>query len=271
MKLNQVHITTPEHISVSFRVAGLGSRAASHMIDSFIIMILYSSLLFSFVLLSDYMPQITSEGYILAILILILSFLWFFYFILFEFFAAGRTPGKMLIGLRVVQDNGQSITFLSAVLRNILRLIDLLPAIYVIGILMIFFHTRHKRIGDLAAGTMVIYENRRRRRKSGIEKELEQRGIGVGRIHLDERASQKIGVREWKLLKTYVDRWPSLNDRDRDRMTVQVADILLPLVGLDAKGKPYAELENDLFALYLQLREDWEFGHAKSDGKSKDE
>ncbi|MFK4996937.1 RDD family protein [Bacillus sp. N9] len=60
------------------------------------------------------------------------------YFIVFEFVSGGRTIGKRVIGIRVIQDNGHSITFLSSLIRNLLRVIDSLPTSYLLGMIMIF-------------------------------------------------------------------------------------------------------------------------------------
>ena len=264
MKSEQIDITTPEHVSLKFHLAGLGSRGAAHIIDWLILLALFFSGSFGLIKLGvDFFPFLfeTVSGYVLAAIILALFFLFWGYFILFEFFLAGRTPGKMLIGIRVIQDNGQSITFLSSVLRNVLRVIDLLPTLYLLGILMIFFHSKHKRIGDLAAGTIIIYEKKRQRnkRKAQLEKEIERRGVQANRLSLDEWTKKKFGSREWNLLKTYMIRRSFLTSDERKEMTLKVAGILFPLFDSELSNQPIEEIENDLFALYLLLKEDWEY------------
>lgn len=264
MKSEEIDITTPEHVSLQFRLAGLGSRGAAQIIDSLILLALLFSVSLGLVKLGiNFFPFEfeTVSGYVLAVMILALSSLFWGYFILFEFFTAGRTPGKMLIGIRVIQDNGQSITFLSSVLRNVLRIIDSLPTLYLIGILMIFFHSKHKRIGDLAAGTVIIYEKRsqRNKRKTPLEKEIEKRGVQANRLSLDEWTKKRFGSREWNLLKTYMVRRSFLPFDERKEMTLKVAGILFPLFDSEVSNQPIEEIENDLFALYLLLKEDWEY------------
>ena len=78
----------------------------------------------------------------------------FFYDVLFEVLGRGRTPGKRASGLRVVAPGGRPITFARSAVRNLLRLIDILPGFYAVGMTVIFITTKNQRIGDLAAGAM---------------------------------------------------------------------------------------------------------------------
>jgi len=80
------------------------------------------------------------------------------YFTLFETFWNGQTPGKKLFKIRVIQQSGRQITFFEAMTRNLLRIIDLLPGLYLIGVITMLCNRQHQRLGDLAAGTLVIHE-----------------------------------------------------------------------------------------------------------------
>jgi RDD family protein len=98
---------------------------------------------------------------VLGAIVIVLSFLVVFgYDVAFETLASGRTPGKRAAGLRVVRLGGEPPGFLAAAIRNLLRLIDLLPAFYAIGALCILVTARNQRLGDLAAGTLVVRERR---------------------------------------------------------------------------------------------------------------
>ena len=91
----------------------------------------------------------------------------FVYPLAFELAAGGRTPGKRWSSLRVVCDNGSPVTFRASALRNLLRLVDMLPGLYLVGAIAIFATRSNQRLGDLAAGTIVVREPRaaaRRRR-----------------------------------------------------------------------------------------------------------
>ena len=80
------------------------------------------------------------------------------YFTLFEAFWNGQTPGKKLFKIRVIQDSGRQITFFESMIRNLIRIVDLLPSFYLVGIIAMACNRQHKRLGDLAAGTLVVHE-----------------------------------------------------------------------------------------------------------------
>src|SRR5262249_14330778 len=82
------------------------------------------------------------------------------YFLIFEWLWNGQTPGKRAMGIRVVKDGGYPISFFDSVVRNLLRVVDCYfpPFFFAVGIISIFVHPRHKRIGDLAARTVVVIE-----------------------------------------------------------------------------------------------------------------
>jgi uncharacterized RDD family membrane protein YckC len=263
MNLKELDITTPEHVNLRFKIAGIGSRAAAQLIDWLILGLLNFTIFFITIKLDEYIFAAGSifSNYLWGITIVIFFLLTWGYFALYEFLNNGRTFGKMLLGLRVIRDNGQSITFLSSIIRNLLRIVDFIPGFYFLGTVMIFAHPKHKRIGDLVAGTIVIYERRskKKKKKDRYEKEMEKRGIDPSRVILEEWAKKKVGNREWTLLKTYIERRETLTNEDKDKLTIKVSDILLPLIGLERGIKSSEELEKDLLALYIALREEWEF------------
>ena len=85
------------------------------------------------------------------------------YFTLFEAFWNGQTPGKKLFKIRVIQDSGRQITFFESMIRNLLRIVDQFPplyfvSLYLVGVITMACNRQHKRLGDLAAGTLVIHE-----------------------------------------------------------------------------------------------------------------
>lgn len=261
MNLQEIDITTPEHVNLKFKIAGIGSRATAQLIDWFILGLINFTIFFIAIKLDEsFLGELEYiSNYMWAVIIFLFFVLTWGYFAFYEFLNSGRTIGKWVMGIRVIQDNGQSITFLSSLVRNLLRIVDFLPGMYLLGILMIFFHSKHKRIGDLVAGTIVIYERKRKKRKNPYQKELTKRNIDPDRIVLDEWSKKKIGAREWNLLKTYVDRRKTLANMDREKLTLKVAGVLFPLVQIDYSGKSPEEIEVDLLALYMVLREDWEF------------
>jgi uncharacterized RDD family membrane protein YckC len=262
MNLQEIDITTPEHVHLKFKIAGIGSRATAQIIDWFILGLLNFTIFFITLKIdgSFFADYEQFSSYIWAIVIILFFLLTWGYFAFYEFFNSGRTIGKWLMGIRVIQDNGQTITFMSSFVRNLLRIVDFLPGMYLLGILMIFFHSKHKRVGDLVAGTIVIYERKRKKgKKNPFLKEMEKRKIQPERMVLDDWTKKKIGAREWNLLKTYMERRQTLGVLEREKLTLKVAGVLFPLLQVEFEGKPYEAVEMDLLALYMVLREDWEF------------
>lgn len=196
----------------------------------------------------------------IAITIILLFLINWGYFFVVEYFSGGKTIGKKMLGVRVIQENGHSLTLLSSLIRNLLRIIDSLPASYLLGIIMVFFHPSHKRLGDLVAGTIVVHERKGKRKKgSSIEREIESRGLQASDLVIDEWTLKTLGTKEWNLLKTYSNRLLQLPNSERNKLTKEIAAILLPKVGLVQEDKNIYKLENTLLTLYLIVKEDWEF------------
>lgn len=140
-------IATPEGVEVELTLAGIGSRFIAGGLD-------YTIQLIVIVAMALILQPAGGAG---AAVFSSASFaMIFFYDVLFEVLGGGRTPGKRVNGLRVVRSGGRPITFSRSALRNILRLIDILPGVYAVGMTVIFISPRNQRIGDLAAGSYVI-------------------------------------------------------------------------------------------------------------------
>ncbi len=157
---DQLSIDTPELVALEFPVAGLGSRALAVAIDSCIQGIVFLGVLFGAALLVGHAaPRATrSPLWMEALVILIPFLLQWGYFALFEGLWNGQTPGKRLLGLRVIEQGGRSLSFFESVTRNFLRVVDMLPGFYAVGAVSMLATRRQQRLGDLAAGTLVVHE-----------------------------------------------------------------------------------------------------------------
>ncbi len=152
-------VETPEHVRFRYHVAGPARRAMAYLLDAMIrggilLAIAIVATIAGFGL-GDELGQ-ASQGIIL-----------FFYFCLewgyyvfCEMIWGGRTPGKRAMHLRVVGETGHPITFRQSIMRNLLRAADFLPTMYALGALVMGRDERFRRLGDLAAGTMVVVEDR---------------------------------------------------------------------------------------------------------------
>jgi uncharacterized RDD family membrane protein YckC len=152
-------VLTPANIEIEYRLAGAGSRLAAFVID-FALQIFFCLLLSVVILfvLYDYRIETMAaiEGPALAFLIISWFLVYFCYFIVCEMSMNGQSIGKKLFGLRVIRDNGQPIELQQCLIRNLFRAV--LDILYV-GLFFILFSPKHKRIGDMVAGTVVIAEH----------------------------------------------------------------------------------------------------------------
>ena len=154
-------VNTPERVNIEFAVAGIGSRALAYLADISLLVLGVGMSSLLLILLAPLLPiwnRETSKYFVVG-LILLQFFLQFGYFALFEAFNNGQTPGKKVCGIRAVMEEGLPITFLASMIRNLLRIVDFLPFGYALGLLWMFFHNQNRRLGDFAAGTLVIRES----------------------------------------------------------------------------------------------------------------
>lgn len=153
-------LETPENIRFGYDVADIGSRFLAIFIDSVIQGTMYVVLVLGIVLLLARISTTSLPGYAYNILtgafFLVLFLIQFGYFLFFEIIFNGQTPGKRLFNLRVIKENGAPLSPLDTIIRNLVRVIDFFPIMYGIGILVMFFNGRAKRLGDYAAGTIVV-------------------------------------------------------------------------------------------------------------------
>lgn len=144
---------TPEGILLELRPAGLSARFFAFAIDALIRMgVIYT--LFFVVTIAQ------MGGFGLAILLIAMFVLEWFYPVVFELSRTGSTPGKRVYGLRVVMDNGLPVTPGASITRNLLRVADFLPAMFGFGIVSILLRKDCKRLGDIAASTLVVHDVR---------------------------------------------------------------------------------------------------------------
>ena len=158
LDLRQHHgVETPEHVEVQLELAGLGSRMAAALLD---LVLLYLSLLVTVVIggavLGTAWLDGSAGGWIAALLILLVFALLFGYFAAFEALNGGRTPGKQALGIRVVMDTGRPVTPGAAVVRSLVRLLDCYLLAGLPALVAISLHKSNKRLGDMAAGTIVV-------------------------------------------------------------------------------------------------------------------
>lgn len=155
---NTVEVETPEHVRFRFHAAGPTRRALAYLLDLFVRAGIL--LVFEIVLALATGHHVTSGKAIISSgTLLVLFLLEWLYYVAFEALWNGSSPGKRALRLRVVKAGGYPLSFMDAVLRNLLRTADFLPVGYLLGLAAMSWDGRFARLGDRAAGTMVVIED----------------------------------------------------------------------------------------------------------------
>ena len=153
---SELVVATPERVSFDYQVAGLGTRAIAQLLDLLIVF----GILVALSLAAGGASAFTDNALVGELILIIGGFITVFgYFWASEAMWSGQTLGKKAFRLRAVGDRGEPLTFLQAGIRNIVRIVDFLPYGYGVGVVALFINGKGKRLGDLAAGTIVVKDS----------------------------------------------------------------------------------------------------------------
>ena len=144
------HVSTPEGVSLELRTAGIYVRSAAYLVDVLIGLVATSLVMLLLALLG---------GLGIGVGLVFTFLINWFYPVYFEVLRDGATPGKRMYNICVVSSNGTPVTWDASILRNLLRFADLLPAAYLSGLITMLCDKNSRRLGDLAADTLVIYRD----------------------------------------------------------------------------------------------------------------
>lgn len=159
LDLGNFQVETPEQVAFRMERAGLGSRCIATIVDTTCLALLYLAVALASSFLFGVVPSGEAALAVLGVVIIVMTFLFWAYYIAFEIAWNGQTPGKRWVGIRVVEDGGAPASPGRIVIRNLLRFVDVQFG-YGVGAIAIFATREEKRLGDLAAGTTVIRERR---------------------------------------------------------------------------------------------------------------
>lgn len=156
-------IETPERVPLHFALASIGNRFLACATDHALQFTVYLFVALAFYFLMDYATLgglfKDAPKWVYAVLVILTFLIFTSYFIFFEWLWSGQTPGKRWLKLRVIREDGRPITFWEAMVRNLLRLFDMMPApFYSIGLICVFINRSDQRVGDMVAGTVVVRE-----------------------------------------------------------------------------------------------------------------
>src|SRR5882672_4153563 len=219
-------IETPEHLVLELELAGIGSRMAATVCDAGVLTLAYLLLGLAIQLLptpasGDANGPWSTLG---AIVLILTAFLLFWgYFLLFEALNNGRTPGKRLMGIRVVMDTGHPLTFTAAAVRNLVRIVDMQPLFtYQVGLGFVLFHRQNKRLGDIVAGTVVVRDR---------PEHLQLASAPADRARepeMLEAGPPELADEEFRLLDQLLERLEGLEGAVRHRLTAELVARFAP-------------------------------------------
>ncbi len=251
-----ISVVTPENISFDYRVAGPFQRLPAYLLDLMLAAVLFLFIQIGLALTLGWLGSGLATG---ASLIIWFAIFWF-YGGIFETWMNGQTPGKRLMGLRVLTVDGTPINGMQAVMRNVLRLADSMPLLslevlqipvpvyviptFVLGVAVMAVNRRYQRLGDIVCGTLVVVEEPSWR-LSGVAKIDDSRAAQLAEfIPPNFRVSRTLA----RALASYVDRRRFLSRERRSEIASPLADPLLQQFQLPPDTSP------DLLLCSLYLR-----------------
>ena len=235
-------VITPEQVAVTYTLAGIGTRFGAMVVDTFAQAGMVALVV---VILTMVMPGLavaevsslarTLPAWVLATFMIIIFGIIWGYFVFWETVWSGRTPGKRLAGIRVLRDDGYPVDFRAAFVRNIARYVDFLPFAYGVGALTVFFSKDSKRLGDYAAGTVVVMDARAAPRPKDAYPGLAgQSALGdPSLLNLRALSREQFGV-----VERFVLRRGDLSAKVRREIAKKIAEPLYPVIGMEPPTDP---------------------------------
>lgn len=249
----EYEVKTPEAVSIAYDVAGIGTRFIAAAIDTLV----WIGLSVLIVLGCVGLALTSSIGKTIAIILgtTLLFLLFWGYFLIFETLWSGQTPGKRWVQIRVLKTSGYPIGLVDAVIRNLVRIVDWLPSLYSVGVLVMFLSPQSRRLGDYAAGTIVVKERKPAANEvlEGVTKGIQAAAVSqppaLGENDPDERewALESLTPQDIRVAREYLDRASSLSPQVRQRLGNEIATHLADRIGARHALDPVRFLERVLY------------------------
>jgi uncharacterized RDD family membrane protein YckC len=229
-------LETPERVAITLEPAGLGPRAFAFLADLVLLFLAWVIALVAYSISGDLLREwqaLSALGQLAAMAaVLLLGWGWD---VAWETLGAGRTPGKRLLGLRVVRADGGPVGLGESLVRNLLRAVEL-PLGYAPGVLAVALSPRRQRLGDLAAGTLVVRERRYDLSRYAADAPPDPRFAALA-----GRAGRALGPGDLDRLQDFLARRPALLPAARARLASRLAAALSVRAGVAPPGDGDAE------------------------------
>jgi uncharacterized RDD family membrane protein YckC len=230
-----VTVRTPEAIAFYYELAGLGSRFLALLIDTIVQTILIILVL---VIGGAAMQQThlapalhvsakTLGSLALAVFLLLVFVIYYGYFVFFEKVWRGQTPGKRLLGLRVVRDGGYPVELMNSIIRNLIRILEFLFGFYFLSVISMLLSSENKRLGDFAAGTIVVRDHAMEVRDPRTWREA----LTDPAMQAGESIAAKLDARELAVVDLYMSRKTTLGPAAARDTAAKIAALLRPKFG----------------------------------------
>jgi len=248
---DQHQIETPEQVDLDLDIAGPGSRFVAEFVDSCLKLLLILGPVVILTCLG--LSVVPGKPILLALFILYAFAIVYGYDVYYEGYRDGQTPGKTYAGIRVVSDNGGPADVRQALIRNLVGFADFLPFFYLLGCCVMLLNKRARRLGDFAAGTLVIHV-----RKGALVDQVETKILataGAEFVFLPEQLA-RCNAQDLHILYSFFTRINDLNREERFRLGLRLLDALRERIGYDP-SRTIAEDGNTeafLAALYRDLK-----------------
>ena len=224
VSLGRLEVETADHVVLRYDLAGPGTRGSAALIDAFLSLTMVFGLSVGAVLIGSRLPPgIGAQLAGVAAFLILTS--WVSYFVLLEWLWNGQTIGKRRAGLRVIGPDGEPARFTAVLIRNLVRVVDFLPAWYALGVVMIFVTPRSQRLGDLAAGTYVVRAPKPRLDWLSL-RTLEPKRVATstpGGHAAPSVTSVRISGESQRLVREFVSREHTLRADDRAKLAAAIA------------------------------------------------
>lgn len=231
--VDKLTIETPEQTALDFAVAGIGSRFIAISIDT-MIQIAIGLVVgiaggFGIAGLSKYWPRSSVWGS--AFLVLFFFVLYFGYFAIFEIIWNGQSPGKRWTKIRVIKDSGRPLTPAESIGRNLMRIVDWMPALYAVGVLSAIITKQNKRLGDLLVGSLVVRESSLADVRPAWQPTSDQALSTLAPLGVANLSAQ-----DFALIDSFLNRRFDLDPSVRSRMADDILRRLKPQLTLSAEN-----------------------------------
>jgi len=242
-------IRSPEQVALDLGIAGPMSRILAFSIDYGLILLADVVVVLALVFLlgtvgvaQPFLDRLATDSetgslqidgvllFGLAFLLIVDFALQWLYFVFFELVMQGRSPGKAALHLRVVRDGGLPVTLRDSMLRNLLRMVDMLPSSYFVGLVSMVFSRQGKRLGDYAASTLVVREER-----PGAAPPLASGPLPpeAQAFRFDREQLAAVGRAERRLLRQTLRRLDHLEPRRREEALARATDVMCRRIGFE--------------------------------------